>query len=87
MRWRRLIIIIILTANGFSPGGSGTTIRHNTQTTHFTENNTTIKRNIVYKITHTISTLHNTHGSQTSALKILVRKPVGERQLGRSNCR
>jgi hypothetical protein len=25
------IAIIILTANGFYPGGSGTTIRHNTQ--------------------------------------------------------
>jgi hypothetical protein len=29
-----------LTANGFSPGGSGTTIRHNTQITHITQNNT-----------------------------------------------
>jgi tRNA(Arg) A34 adenosine deaminase TadA len=37
--WEELIvyfpfIIIILTANGVLPGGSGTTIRHNTQITH-----------------------------------------------------
>jgi hypothetical protein len=34
------IIIIILTANGFLPGGSGITIRRNTQITHITQNNT-----------------------------------------------
>jgi hypothetical protein len=28
------IIYLYLTANGFSPGGSGNTIRHNTQITH-----------------------------------------------------
>jgi hypothetical protein len=48
----------ILTANGFSPGGSGTTIRHNTQTTHITRNNTTIKRNTAHKKRHTMNTLH-----------------------------
>jgi hypothetical protein len=58
-----IIIIIsyyyyILTANGFSPGGSGTTIRHNTQTTHITQNNTTFKQNTVHKNTHTMNTLH-----------------------------
>jgi hypothetical protein len=52
------VIIIYLTANGASPGGSGTTIKHNTQTTHITQNNTTIKRNTVHKTTHTINTLH-----------------------------
>jgi hypothetical protein len=51
--------LFILTANGFSPGGSGTTIRHNTQITHITQNNTTIKRNTAHKTTHTIKdTLH-----------------------------
>jgi hypothetical protein len=49
---------LFLTANGFSPGGSGTTIRHYTQTTHVTQNNTTIKRNTVHETTHTINTLH-----------------------------
>jgi hypothetical protein len=47
-----LLLLFILTANGFSPGGSGTTIRHHTQ------NNTTIKQNTVHKTTHTINTLH-----------------------------
>jgi hypothetical protein len=42
--------IFILTANGFSPGGSGTTIRHNTQTTHITQNNTTINETQYTKI-------------------------------------
>jgi hypothetical protein len=32
------IIIIILTADGFLPGGSGNTIRHNTQITHIAQN-------------------------------------------------
>jgi hypothetical protein len=32
--------LFILTANGFLPGGSGTTIKHNTQITHITQNNT-----------------------------------------------
>jgi hypothetical protein len=53
-----IMYIFILTANGFSPGGSGITIRHNTQTTHITQNNTTIKRNTVHKNTHTMNTLH-----------------------------
>jgi hypothetical protein len=29
---RGLLLLFIVTANGFSPGGNGTTIRHNTQT-------------------------------------------------------
>jgi hypothetical protein len=55
---QRVIILLlsILTANGFSPGGSDTTIRHNIQTTHITQNNTTIKRNTAHKTTHTINT-------------------------------
>jgi hypothetical protein len=31
---------IYLTENGFLPGGSGTIIRHYTQVTHITQNNT-----------------------------------------------
>jgi hypothetical protein len=46
-----IIIIIILTANGYLPGGSGTIIRHNTQITNFTQNNTTIKRKTAHKTT------------------------------------
>jgi hypothetical protein len=45
--------------------GSGTTIRHNTQTTYITQNDTTIKRNTVHKNTHTINTLHRTKIQQT----------------------
>jgi hypothetical protein len=44
----RLILLLLLlllllfneTANGFLPGGTDTTIRHNTQITHITQNNT-----------------------------------------------
>jgi hypothetical protein len=43
-----LLLLFILTANGYLPGGSGTTIRHNTQITHIKQNNTTIKRNTAY---------------------------------------
>jgi hypothetical protein len=39
-----VVLLFILTAKGFSPGGSGTTIRHNTQITHITQNNTTYIR-------------------------------------------
>jgi hypothetical protein len=55
---RILLLLFILTANGFLPGGSRTTIRHNTQITQNTQNNTTIKRNTGHKSTHTLHTLH-----------------------------
>jgi hypothetical protein len=42
-----LLLLFILTANGFVPGGSGTTIRHNTQ------NNTPLTQNTAQKITKT----------------------------------
>jgi hypothetical protein len=45
-----LFLYLYLTVNGVSPGGSGTTIRHNTQITHIIQNNTTMKRNTVHKI-------------------------------------
>jgi hypothetical protein len=50
-----LLLLFILTANGFLPGGSGYTIRYNKQITHITQNNTTIKRNTAHKTTHTIN--------------------------------
>jgi hypothetical protein len=34
------LFLFALTANEFLPGGSGTTVRHNTQITHITQNNT-----------------------------------------------
>jgi hypothetical protein len=52
-----LLLLFILTANGFLPGGSGYTIRHNKQ--HSSQNNTMIKINTAHKTTHTIKdTLH-----------------------------
>jgi hypothetical protein len=54
-----IILLFILTANGFLPGGSGNTIRQNKEITHITQNNATIKRNTAHKTTHTIKdTLH-----------------------------
>jgi hypothetical protein len=54
-----LLLLYILTANGFLPGGTGNTKRHNKQITHITQNSTTIKRNTAHKTTHTImDTLH-----------------------------
>jgi hypothetical protein len=59
------IILFILTANVFVPGGTGTTIRHNTQKTHITQNNpphsnktqhTKLKNNKGH-ILHAISTI------------------------------
>jgi hypothetical protein len=55
-----LLVSFILTANGFLPGGSGTTIRHNS---HITQNNKKIKRNTAHKTTHTINTLHAIHNN------------------------
>jgi hypothetical protein len=37
------LLLFILPANVFLPGGSGNTIRHNEQITHITQNNTKIK--------------------------------------------
>jgi hypothetical protein len=39
-RQRHILLLFFLTANGVLPGGSGTTIRYNTQVTHITQNNT-----------------------------------------------
>jgi hypothetical protein len=46
------LLLFILTANGFLPSGSGTTVGHNTQITHITQNNTTLKQNTAHKTTH-----------------------------------
>jgi hypothetical protein len=44
-----LLLLFILTANGFVPGGSGTTVGHNTQ------NNTPHSKNTAHKITKIIN--------------------------------
>jgi hypothetical protein len=43
-----LLLLFILTANRFSPVVSGTTIRHNTEITHITQNNAMIRRNTAH---------------------------------------
>jgi hypothetical protein len=48
-----IIILLILTANGYLPGDSGNTVTHNTQ------NKTTIKRNTAHNTTH--NNKHPTH--------------------------
>jgi hypothetical protein len=54
-----LLLLFTLTANRFLPGGSGTTIRHNTQITHTTQNNTALKQNITQIYTNNEG--HTTH--------------------------
>jgi hypothetical protein len=63
-----LLLLFILTANGFSPGVSGTTIRHNTQTRHITQNNTTFKRNTVHKKTHNEHPTQNANTTITTTI-------------------
>jgi hypothetical protein len=59
LKIQAILLLFILSANGFLPDGSVTTIRHNTQITHITQNNTTLKRNTAHKTTQTIQdTLH-----------------------------
>jgi hypothetical protein len=73
-----LLLLFILTARGFLPGGSGSTIRHNTQITHIPQNNTTIKRNTAHKTTHTINTLHRMkiQQSQLQLYKVVLIKII-----------
>jgi hypothetical protein len=53
-------------------GGSVATIRHNTQITYITQNNTTIKRNTAHKPTHTIKdTLHRMNTITTTIIILI----------------
>jgi hypothetical protein len=50
---------------GFSPGSSDTTIRHNTQITHITQNNTSLKQNKAHKTIQALKdTLHKMNTMQ-----------------------
>jgi hypothetical protein len=62
------LLLFILTANGYLPGNSVTTIRHNTLITHYTQNNTTIKWNTAHKTTHTINTLYKMNTTITTTI-------------------
>jgi hypothetical protein len=55
------IITIYLTANGFLPGGSGTTVRHNTQITHHTQT----KHSTQSYTNNKGHTTHNEHNANT----------------------
>jgi hypothetical protein len=52
-----LLLLLISTANGVLPGESDTSIRHNTQITHITQNNTSLKQNTINDTVHTIKTM------------------------------
>jgi hypothetical protein len=61
-------LLFILAANGVLPGGSGSTIRHNTQITLITQNNTTIKRSTAHKTTRTINTRYRMNTTITTTM-------------------
>jgi hypothetical protein len=61
-------MIFILTANGFSPGGSSTTTWHNTQTTHITQNNTRSNETQLQKYTQNE---HPTQNENTTINEII----------------
>jgi hypothetical protein len=68
-----ILLLFILTANGFLPDGSDNTIRHNKQITYITQNNTTIKRNTAHKTTHTIKDrLHRMTTNNQNYVKYLL---------------
>jgi hypothetical protein len=50
------LLLFILTENGFLPGGSGTTIRHNTQITHHVQ--TKHKHKTIQTIKDTLHTMN-----------------------------
>jgi ABC-type transport system involved in multi-copper enzyme maturation permease subunit len=53
--------LFILTGNGILPGGSGITMRHNTQITHITQNNTPRSNEIQHTQNYTHNKGHTTH--------------------------
>jgi hypothetical protein len=53
------LLLFVLTSTGFLPGGSGTTVRHNTKIHISHKCSTTLKQNAAHKATPTIKdTLH-----------------------------
>jgi hypothetical protein len=67
-----LLLLFNLTANGFLPGGSGTTRRHNTQKcTYHTKYHTTLKPNTAHKATQTMKdTLRTMNTTQKKKVKL-----------------
>jgi hypothetical protein len=60
-----LFLLFTLTANGFLPGGSGTTIRHNTQITHHPKTKH-ITQNYTNNEGHTTQNEYNTNTITTT---------------------
>jgi hypothetical protein len=46
-----MLLLLLLTANGFIPGDSGATLRYNHKTTQITQNNTPHSKKTAHKIT------------------------------------
>jgi hypothetical protein len=59
-----LLLLFILAANGFSPGGSGTTIRHSTQITHVTQYKTPRSNKTQHTKLHKQQRTHYTQWTQ-----------------------
>jgi predicted metalloprotease len=60
-----IIYVFILNADEFLPGGSGTTVRHNTQITH-----TTLKQNTAHKTKQTKKDLLHTNNTVEIKLQL-----------------
>jgi hypothetical protein len=69
------LLLFILTANGVLPGGSGTTIRHNTQITHITQNNTP-HSNTAHKTAQTIKDTLDTINTMQIQLQLQLYKLI-----------
>jgi hypothetical protein len=68
-----IYLLFILTANGFLPGGSRTTIRHNTQITHIKQNTHHAQtKQSTQNYTHNKE--HTTHCEQLQLYKLILIK-------------
>jgi hypothetical protein len=59
------LLLFILSANVFLTGGSGTTIRHNTQITHITQNDTPHSKHSTQNYNNKGHTTHNVYNENT----------------------
>jgi hypothetical protein len=63
------VVLFIITANGFLPVGSGTTVRHNTNNTHHTQTKHSTQN-------YTNNKGHTTHNAYSANTVIATNKPV-----------
>jgi hypothetical protein len=77
-----ILLLFILTANGFLPGGNGTTIRRNTQITHHaetkhsTQNYTNIKEHITRNKYNANTNKTTTNAITTTIIQININKKI-----------